>query len=164
MVSATSVGEPVTAQPKPLAAAIAVLVAMEMETEDDIGAALPTHQTRLTCVSFAYLPAAQDNPFPAGESFESDRATRVKLVGRDADLSPESVFEAVGKARRRIDHHRARIDLAHEPHRVAVMLGDDGVGMLRAIASDVVDRSIERCNDTDGENRPEILGAPVLLR
>src|ERR1700682_6685135 len=36
IVSANSVGEPVTAQPKPLAAAIAVLVAMEIETEDDI--------------------------------------------------------------------------------------------------------------------------------
>src|ERR1700676_3921887 len=136
---------------------------MEMETEDDIRAALPTHQTRLTCVSFAYLPAAQDTPFPAGESFESDRATRVKLVGRDADLSPESVFESVGKAGRCIDHHRARIDLAHEPHRVAVMLGDDGVGVLRAVASDVFDRSIERRNDTHRQNRPEVLGAPIFL-
>src|SRR5450755_3270136 len=36
IISANSVGEPVTAQPKPLAAAIAVLVAMEIETEDDI--------------------------------------------------------------------------------------------------------------------------------
>jgi hypothetical protein len=35
MVSANSVGEPVTAQPKPFAAAIAVLVPIEMETEDD---------------------------------------------------------------------------------------------------------------------------------
>src|SRR3979411_2055532 len=39
IVSANSVGDPVTAQPKALAAAIAVLVAMEIETEDDIGGA-----------------------------------------------------------------------------------------------------------------------------
>src|SRR5438270_8310228 len=107
---------------------------MEMETEDDIASryrrvkcisleyhlhppcvSLASHlrsHWRLIGVSFAYLPAAQDNPFPAGEPFEPDRAARVKLVGRDADLGPESVFEAVGKARRRIDHHRTRIDLA----------------------------------------------------
>ena len=35
MVSAKSVGEPVTNQPKPLDAAIAVLVTMEVETEED---------------------------------------------------------------------------------------------------------------------------------
>src|SRR6266851_3745449 len=115
IISANSVGEPVTAQPKPLAAAIAVLVAMEIETEDDIASryrrirrvllechlhlpcgiifGLIAAQLRLICVSFAYLPAAQDNPFPAGEPFESDRAAGVKLVGRDADLGAESVLE-----------------------------------------------------------------------
>ena len=36
-ISANSVGEPVTNQPKPLAPAMAVLVAMEIETDDDIG-------------------------------------------------------------------------------------------------------------------------------
>jgi DNA-binding IclR family transcriptional regulator len=35
MVSANSVGEPVTAKPKPLAAAIAVLVAIERVTDED---------------------------------------------------------------------------------------------------------------------------------
>ena len=36
MVSANRVGDAVTNQPKPLAAAIAVLVAMEIETEEDM--------------------------------------------------------------------------------------------------------------------------------
>src|SRR6202171_6880878 len=49
IVPANSVGEPVTAQPKPLAAAIAVLVAMEIETEDDIA---PRYQ-RIKCASRA---------------------------------------------------------------------------------------------------------------
>ncbi len=35
IVSANSVGEPVTSQPKPLAAAMALLVAIEIETDDD---------------------------------------------------------------------------------------------------------------------------------
>src|SRR5450432_3759215 len=44
IVSAKRVGDAVTSQPKPLAAAIAVLVAMEIETEEDmIGCGTTVH-------------------------------------------------------------------------------------------------------------------------
>src|SRR5450755_1459627 len=174
MVSANSVGEPVTAQPKALAAAMAVFVAMEIETEEDI---VPRYRCigcvplacalltcPLTCHSRAYLPAAQNNPLQTGETLEPDRATRVELVGRDSDLRAEPVFEAVGKARRRIDHHRARIDLAQEAHGIAVVPGDDGVSVLRAVTGDVLDRGIERGDGAHREDRAEILGAPIVFR
>src|SRR5215472_8208230 len=89
--------------------------------------------------SLTYLPAAEHDPLLAGQALESDRSARVELVGRDADLRAQPVFEAVGEARGGIDHDRARIDLAQEARRVAVMLGDDGVGVLRAVLRDMVD-------------------------
>src|ERR1700682_912233 len=185
IISANSVGEPVTAQPKALPRRSRCWSqwkskprttsrrATDASNASHLNVTCICHavsfsvvfaaHVRLIRVSLTYLPAAQDNPFPAGEPFEPDRAARVKLVGRDADLGAESVFESVGKAGRRIDHHRARIDLAHEPHRVAIVLGDDGVGVLRAVASDVLDRGIERRDDTHGKDRPEILGAPIFF-
>ena len=52
----------------------------------------------------AYLPVAQHDVLLAGEAFQTDRATCVDLVGRNADLRAQAVFEAIGKARRGVDH------------------------------------------------------------
>src|SRR5260221_2476774 len=122
-VSAKSVGDPVTNQPNPFAAAIALLVAIEIETEEDIGRVRPLGTN---------LPRAQDHPFLASEAFEPDRPARMQLVGGNADLRAEAVLEAVGKARRRVDHHRARIDFASEAHRIGMVRRDDRVRVLRA--------------------------------
>src|SRR5450631_2714259 len=54
MVSANRVGEPVTAQPNALAAAIAVFVAMEIETEEDI-VPLAAHRVRPACLRATHL-------------------------------------------------------------------------------------------------------------
>ena len=92
-----------------------------------------------------------------------DRPARVQLVGRDADLGAEPVLEAVGEARRGVDHHRARVDLAQEAHRARVVLGDDRVGVLRAVLRDVRDRLVERVDDAHREDRRQVLGVPVVL-
>ena len=55
--------------------------------------------------------------FERGQPFEPDRAARVQLVGGDADLRAEAVLVAVGEARRRVHHDRARIDFAQEAPR-----------------------------------------------
>src|SRR5512135_381253 len=154
-VSANSVGEPVRNQPKPLAIAMAVLVAIDMETELDIAIVVAR--------SAADLARPEHDPLATGQSFEADGAAGVKLVGRDADFGAEAVLEAVGEAGRGIDHHRARVDLAQEAHRVRVVLGHDRVGVLRTVARDVVDRHVERIDDPDGDDRREVLGVPVVL-
>src|SRR5574338_1022966 len=48
----------------------------------------------------AYLAIAEHDPFLAGQALQPDRAAGVDLVGRDADLGPQAVFEAVREAGR----------------------------------------------------------------
>jgi hypothetical protein len=103
------------------------------------------HQTKqLALLSAAAVPVrreyllagnesvAQHHPLLAGQAVQADRAAGVDLVGRNADLGAQAVLEAVGEAGRGVDHHRRRIHLAQEAHGARVVLGDDGVGVLRA--------------------------------
>src|SRR5689334_4655662 len=109
------------------------------------------------------LACPQDDPLAAGQALQPDRAARMQLVRRDADLGAEAVFVAVGEARRRIDHHRARVDFAEEAHGARVIVRDDRVGVLRPVAGDVLDRRVERVDDPNGDDRGEVLGVPVVL-
>ena len=88
----------------------------------------------------------------------------MQLVVRDADLRAQAVFEAVGEARRCVDHHRGRVDFAQEAHRVRVVLRDDGVRVLRRIRVDVLDGRIDAVDDLHGEDRRQVFRAPVLFR
>ncbi|ABA49903.1 hypothetical protein BURPS1710b_3448 [Burkholderia pseudomallei 1710b] len=97
------------------------------------------------------------------ETFEPDRAARVQLVVRDADLRAEPELEAVREARRRVHHHTRRIDFAQEAHRAVVILGDDRIGVMRAVLVDVFDRGVDAVDDLDREHRREIFGAPVFV-
>src|SRR5688500_18841530 len=82
----------------------------------------------------AHVPVAQHDPLLRGEALEADRPAGLQLVGRDADFGTQPVLEAVGEAGRRIHHHRARVDLAQEALRAGPVLGDDRVGMPRAVS------------------------------
>src|SRR3546814_1888117 len=53
--------------------------------------------------------------------------------------------------------------LAHEATRVRQILGDDAVGMVRAVGFEVVDRLIKAIDDADRQDRRQILGTPILL-
>src|SRR3546814_2647053 len=55
-------------------------------------------------------------------------------------------------------HHRGRIDFAQEAHRARVILADDGVGVLRRMGVDVVNRLIHIVDDPDCEDRIQIFG------
>ncbi len=103
----------------------------------------------------------QHHEFLRGEPFQADRAARVQLVVGDADFGAQSEFEAVGEAGRCIDHHGSRIDLPQEAHRAGVVLGHDGVGMLRRIAVDVVYGLLQIVDDAHGEDGRQVFGRPV---
>src|SRR3954463_13964021 len=83
--------------------------------------------------SAAHVAVAQDDPLLRREPLETDGTPRVQLVGGDADFRAEPVLEAVGESRRRIHHDRARAHLAQDPPRARPALGDDRVGVLRAV-------------------------------
>src|SRR3989338_2058184 len=67
---------------------------------------------RLHLKLLADVSVAEHHEFDRGQPFEPDRTTGMQLVGGDANLDADSLLETVGEARRGVDHHRARIDLA----------------------------------------------------
>src|SRR5690606_21927679 len=92
-----------------------------------------------------------------------DRAARVQLVGGNADLGAQPVLEAVGEAGGGVDHHRTGVHLGEEAPGVTEVLGDDGVGVLRAVGVDVLDGRLQRIDDAGRQDRRVVLGGPVLL-
>ena len=118
----------------------------------------------LTAVPTADLAVAEHDALERGEALEPDRAARVQLVGGDADLGAQAVLEAVGEAGRGVHHHRARIDLAQEAPRARDVLGDDRVGVLRAVGARCARSPASSPSTTrTDEDRREVLGVPVFL-
>src|SRR3569832_19269 len=70
------------------------------------------------------MPLPQHDELLTREPLEADGPAHVDLVGADADLRTETVFEAVGETRGGDQHHRARINLAQEPPRAIAALPD----------------------------------------
>ena len=52
------------------------------------------------------------------------------LVGADADFRAQPILEAIGKAGRSIYHHAAGVHLAQKTPGLAVVFGQDGVGVV----------------------------------
>jgi hypothetical protein len=71
------------------------------------------------------------------ESLKPDRTTRVDPPGADPHLSTKAIPEAVGEARARVDEYARRVDAADERARCVGGLGDDAVGVVRAVRVDV---------------------------
>ena len=44
-----------------------------------------------------------------------------------------------------------------------LVLGDDAIGVMRAVGLDMVDCGLQAVDHTDGDHRVEILGAPILF-
>src|SRR5579862_9296754 len=143
----------------PFETAIVVFVPIAIDTELDMRGQESVPETYFEIISGtnseihlwhrlgSHLPVAEHDPLAAREALETDRTSRVQLVRGDADLRAQAVLVAVGKARRRVYHHGARVDFAHEAHGVGVVFRDDCVGMLRAITRDVIDRGVERIDN-----------------
>src|SRR5438132_1188506 len=110
------------------------------------------------------LAAAEHDVLLRGEALQAHGPSRVQLVGRDADLRAEAVFEAVGEARGSVHQYGARIHLAQEAPGARFVFGDDGVGMLRAVLAYVLDRLFQILHHAHREDGREVLGVPVLLR
>jgi hypothetical protein len=84
----------------------------------------------------------------------------VELAGGDADLRAEAELAAVGELGRGVHQHDRAVDLAEEPFGAAGVLGDDRVGMVRAVAVDVVDRALDAVDDAQEEKEaPEAQAA-----
>ena len=92
-------------------------------------------------------PVALDDVLGGGQLAQAHRAAGVELLGADADLGAEAELLAVDEAGRGVDEHRGGVDLAGEAVGRREVAGDDGLGVTRAVAGDVVDRLVERVDD-----------------
>src|SRR5712671_1720765 len=86
------------------------------------------------------LAAAANDIFENRELLDANRPARMELAGADADLGAHAELPAIGELRRSIVHHNRRIERGEESLSCARILGDDGIGVLRAIGGDVANR------------------------
>src|SRR5579863_7682982 len=84
-------------------------------------------------------------------------------AGGDADLGAKAELAAVGELRRGVVQHDRRIHLAQKFLRRLLVFGDDRIGVMRAVALDMRDRTIHTVDHTGGEEGVEIFGAPSGL-
>ena len=68
-------------------------------------------------------------------------------AGGDADLGAEAELAAVGELGRGVVQHDGRVDLRQELLRRRGIVGDDGVGVMRAVVLDVVDGAGDAVDD-----------------
>ena len=71
----------------------------------------------------------------------ADRAARRQALGGDADLGAHAELAAVGELGRGVEQHDRAVDLAQEALGGGLVLGDDRVGVVRAVALDMGDRA-----------------------
>ena len=71
--------------------------------------------------------------------FGAHRPARVQAVGGDADLAAEAELAAVGELGRGVDQDDGAVDTRREPFGGLGVGGDDGLGVARAVAGEVID-------------------------
>ena len=84
------------------------------------------------------MPVAADQIFIGHQSFQTDRSARMDLSGRNADLSAESVAEAVREAGRNIPVYACRIHHLHKICRSFIIFCQDRIRVMRAEAVDML--------------------------
>src|SRR5687768_11957680 len=109
------------------------------------------------------VPVTQHNIFLAGQALQPYRAAGVDLVSGDADFRTESILETVGEAGGGVHHHRTGIHLAQEAAGTAIILRDDGIGMLRPVNGNMLDCLIQPADYPYAQDRGEIFGMPILF-
>src|SRR5579872_6810062 len=101
--------------------------------------------------------------FVAGELLDPDRATRMEAIGGDADLRPHAEFTAVGELGGGVVQHDGAVDAPEEAFRSGLILRDDRLGVRRAVAGDVRNRSVHPLHDARRDDGVEVLRVPVLF-
>src|SRR3954471_4016199 len=111
----------------------------------------------------ADLTLADHHVLGGGQVIEADRPARMQAIRRDADLGAHAVLAAVGEAGRRVDVHGRGVHLAGEPLGGGLVLGDDRLGMARAVAGDVLERAVQRRHHAHAHLHVQELRRPRVL-
>ena len=87
----------------------------------------------------------------------------MQLVIGDANLCTKTILKAICKAGAGIDHHAGTIHFTQKTVCSDRIGCDDGIGMLTALALNVVHRIIQRAYGFNRQNRGKVFGLPVLF-
>ena len=102
------------------------------------------------------LAGAVQTVFVCDEPVQTDGTAGVEFSGRDSDLGTEPVAEPVGKAGRAVAVDARGVHKGHEPLAGGIVLRDDAVRVMRAIAVDVGRGFLDRVNQLYGEDQIQI--------
>src|SRR3954454_22230435 len=118
---------------------------------------IPTEAIRL----WADVAVAGDDVLERAQLAHADRAARMQLLSRVADLRAHPELAAVGEARGCVDVHAGRVDPQLERASSGGVAGDDRLRMPGAVRVDVCDRVVDGVHDADGEDQRQELLAEV---
>ena len=104
------------------------------------------------------LALAPQNILVRHESLESNRPPRMNPSCADPHLGAEAITKSVREARARVHEHAGRVDATHGRAPGRGRLGDDAVGVVRAVLVDVRDGGCEGGHGAHGEHEREVLG------
>ena len=104
------------------------------------------------------LALAPQNILVSHKSLESNRPPRMDPPRADPHLGAEAIAKPVCEAGARVHEHAGRVDAAHERAAGSGRLGDDTVGVVRAVLVDVRDGGCEGAHGAHGEREREVLG------
>src|SRR6188472_1640820 len=110
-----------------------------------------------------YLAVAVDDVLVGRQLAQTDRSTRVQLLGRVADLGPHAELEAIGEAGRGVGVDDGGVNSSGETLRSLGRRADDRLRVSGAVSVDMVDRLVERVDDGNGQLQVEVLGVPVRV-
>jgi len=92
----------------------------------------------------SYLSVTEDNPFIGRQLFKPHRTAGVQLLCAYPHLRPQSELTAVGEPGAGVNVHTRGVHLVKKTHRAGVILGDDSLGMPRAVTFDMFQRLVQR--------------------
>ena len=101
--------------------------------------------------------------FEGRELLEPHRPAGMEAPSGDADLGPHAELATVGELGRGIVQHNGAVDAGEEFLGCVLVLGDDHLGVLRAVARDVIDGFVEPIHHAHGDDGVEIFGGPIVL-
>src|SRR4051812_17251183 len=85
----------------------------------------------------------------------------MQLAGGNADFGAHAELAAVGELGGGVPQHDAAVHVVEEGLRRGGILGHDAVGVVRAVAVDVVDRGGRAVHHANGNDRIQIFSVPV---
>src|SRR3954470_24137268 len=109
------------------------------------------------------LTGAQTKPFIAGQLFQAHGTASADFIRADADFRAHAELAAIGKAGGSIPIHGGGVDFGEELVRAGLVAGHNGVGVGRAVMTNMLDGLGEVIHDANIEDVVVVFGEKILV-